>query len=55
MAVLRRSNGVTILEIGNVTLKTDKINRFRYNNLRKKEKITMYDFLSATGGLKKKK
>lgn len=52
---IKRSKGKTILEAGNITLKTNKINRHKFNDLRKLDKITPYDFLRAAGLKKKKK
>lgn len=40
---VKRIKGVTLIQVGNLVIKTDKINRYRYNDLRKKKVITQKD------------
>jgi len=50
MAKLKREKGLTTIDFGNIVFVTNKINRFRYNNLRKK--IESQDFFSPKDCIK---
>jgi len=44
---VRREDGVTIVDLGHRRIKTDMINRHRYNDLRKKDTVSLKDVLWA--------
>jgi len=44
---VRRCDGRTVVQLGHITIKTDMINRHRYNDLRKKDKVKERDVLWA--------
>lgn len=43
MEKVKRNKGKTIIELNNLVIKTKGINRFKYNELRKKKKIKLYE------------
>lgn len=53
MAKLKREDGVTYIEVAGLKIATSKINRHRFNDLRKKKCITVSDILWAMGYNKK--
>lgn len=49
MNQIERIKGITILKIDKWTVRTNKISRYRYNDLRKRHKITIDDLCWAIG------
>jgi len=45
---IKRENGLTVVDFGNVIIRTNKINRFRFNDLKKrinnKEMVSLRNF-----------
>lgn len=40
MAKITRTKGITKIDMGSLTIKTNAINRHRFNDLRKKDKLS---------------
>jgi len=45
--MIERKGGKTIIHFGQIKIITDKINRFRYNELRKKSPLQLHEILKA--------
>jgi hypothetical protein len=50
---VKRKKGITIIELGNFVIRTDKINRYRYNDLKKLSKTNPKKILKILGIFKK--
>lgn len=54
MPKVERRKGETIIELGNFVIRTNKINRYRYKDLKQMKKITPKKILEMIGIFKKK-
>ena len=54
MPKVERRKGETIIELGNFVIRTNKINRYRYKDLKQMARITPKKVLKMIGIFKKK-